>query len=186
MIFSIKIFVFIGVTAGFIYLHRHPLRNLRSHGFYRFFAWEIILIMILLNLDQWFTAPFSLHQITSWLLLLISAYLVIQGALLLHKVGRPSRDRIDDPALLGIEKTTELVMVGIYRYIRHPLYSSLLFLTWGVFFKRPSILGGCLAILATIFLTITTKLEEIENIRFFGVTYQNYMNQSKLFIPFIW
>ncbi len=29
------------------------------------------------------------------------------------------------------------------------------------------------------------KIEETENIRFFGDTYRNYMKQSKMFIPFL-
>ena len=34
----------------------------------------------------------------------------------------------ENAALLELEKTSRLVTVGLYRYIRHPLYSSLLFL----------------------------------------------------------
>jgi protein-S-isoprenylcysteine O-methyltransferase Ste14 len=51
----------------------------------------------------------------------------------------------------AIEKTTILVTTGAYRYIRHPLYSSLLFLAWGIFFKAPSWPGGLLALAATFF-----------------------------------
>jgi protein-S-isoprenylcysteine O-methyltransferase Ste14 len=76
-------------------------------------------------------------------------------------------------------------MVGAYKYIRHPLYSSLLFLAWGVFFKDPSWLGGILALAATIFLVVTAKVEEAEDIRFFGPAYQIYRKQTKMFIPFL-
>jgi protein-S-isoprenylcysteine O-methyltransferase Ste14 len=103
---------------------------------------------------------------------------------LLHQADKSDSQR-NDPSLMEFEKTTELVTTGIYRYIRHPLYSSLLFLTWGVFFKQPSWLGLCLAALATFFLTMTAKTEEAENIRFFGAAYQSYMKQSKMFIPFL-
>ena len=87
--------------------------------------------------------------------------------------------------LLDIEKTTELVTVGAYRYIRHPLYSSLLFLAWGAFFKNPSWVGIPLVLLAAFFLTMTAKVEETENVRYFGITYQNYMKNTKMFIPFL-
>jgi protein-S-isoprenylcysteine O-methyltransferase Ste14 len=87
--------------------------------------------------------------------------------------------------LFGIEKTTELVIAGAYRYIRHPLYGSLLFLAWGGFFKHPSWVGGTLAVIATFFLTVTAKIEEAENIGFFGAAYQSYMKQTKMFIPFV-
>jgi protein-S-isoprenylcysteine O-methyltransferase Ste14 len=54
-----------------------------------------------------------------------------------------------------------------------------------VFFKRPSWLGGGLAVIATVFLVATSKVEEAENIRFFGTAYQNHMKQTKMFIPFL-
>jgi protein-S-isoprenylcysteine O-methyltransferase Ste14 len=144
-----------------------------------------MLILILINLDVWFYQPFSLHQIISWLLLVASIYLVIHGVQLLRMVGRPDSERDNDPALIGFEKTTQLVQVGAYRYIRHPLYSSLLFLTWGAFFKQPSWAGILLAGLATLFLTMTAKIEERENTAFFGEVYQDYMKQTKMFIPFL-
>jgi protein-S-isoprenylcysteine O-methyltransferase Ste14 len=87
--------------------------------------------------------------------------------------------------MLDFEKTTSLVTTGAYRYIRHPLYSSLLFLTWGVFFKNPSWLGGLLGVMATSFLVATARIEEAEDIRFFGPAYRAYMNGTKMFVPFV-
>lgn len=100
-------------------------------------------------------------------------------------IGKPDTERRKDVPMLGLEKTTALVTVGVFKYIRHPLYSSLLFLGWGVFFKDPSWLGSALVLTATIFLVATAKVEEAENIRFFGSDYQTYMKQTKMFIPFL-
>jgi protein-S-isoprenylcysteine O-methyltransferase Ste14 len=58
-------------------------------------------------------------------------------------------------------------------------------LAWGAFFKNPSWLGVSLTVTATFFLTMTAKIEEVENTRFFGAAYQSYMKQSKMFIPFL-
>lgn len=179
-----KIIIFAVVSAVIVYSSWASLLNPRSHGFYRFFAWEAILVMILLNLDYWFDVPYSIPQIISWLLLSVCSFLVIHGALLLRSVGKPDRQR-KDPALMGIEKTTQLVTVGAYRYIRHPIYSSLLFLTWGVFFKHPSWAAILLAVVSTFFLTMTAKIEEAENISFFGTAYERYMEKTKMFIPYL-
>jgi protein-S-isoprenylcysteine O-methyltransferase Ste14 len=184
MTFQFKVVVFIVASVGIAWVSRSSLRNSRSHGFYRFFAWEAIVASILLNLDYWFYEPLSIHQIVSWLLLIISLFLLIHGFKLLHIVGKPDSKR-NDPSLIGIEKTTELVTVGAYRYIRHPLYSSLLFLAWGAFFKHPSGVGISLAVIITFFLIVTAKIEEAENIRFFGAAYQSYMKQTKMFIPLL-
>jgi protein-S-isoprenylcysteine O-methyltransferase Ste14 len=110
--------------------------------------------------------------------------MVVQGMLLLRQQGKPDPNR-DDPALIGLEKTTELVTIGIYQYIRHPLYSSLFFLTWGAFFKHLSWIGLVIGLIATVFLTITAKIEETENIKFFGENYKEYLEKTKMIVPLI-
>jgi protein-S-isoprenylcysteine O-methyltransferase Ste14 len=184
MTFLIKVIVFIVASAALAWLSRAPLRDLRSHGFYRFFAWEAIIVLVLLNFNYWFREPFSVHQIISWLLLIVCTFLVVHGALLLHRIGKPDSKR-DEPGLIGIEKTTELVTEGAYRYIRHPIYASGFYGAWGIFFKDPSWVGGLMALLTTFLFTMTAKTEEAENIRYFGSAYQDYVKQTKMFIPFL-
>ncbi|MCP4633809.1 MAG: isoprenylcysteine carboxylmethyltransferase family protein [candidate division Zixibacteria bacterium] len=184
MSFELKALIFILVSSGIIWLSRASLFKFKSRGLYRLITWEVILILILYNIDYWFLEPLCIRQITSWFLLSVSSFMVIYGAWLLHKVGKPNRKRKDE-GLIGIEKTTQLVTSGLYRYIRHPIYSSLLYGAWGVFLKHPSFTSACLTIMATFFLTVTAKTEEAENIRFFGNSYQDYMKQTKMFIPFI-
>lgn len=180
----IKVIVFVAASAGIAWLSRSAIRNVRSHGFPRFLAWESILAIILLNINHWFHDPCCLHQIVSWFMLTTSAYLVLHGAWLLRRFGVPDSGR-DDPSLIGIEKTTVLVTAGIYRYVRHPIYSSLLFLAWGVFFKSPSWAGLSLATIATVCLTVTARVEDIENIKYFGLPYRNQMKRTRMFIPFL-
>lgn len=179
-----KAAVFLAATAVLAYLSRASLRSPRSHGFYRFFAWEAILALILLNVEVWFHEPWSWNQMISWCLLLVSLILALHGVRLLRKIGAPDSRR-DDPHLVAFERTTTLVEVGAYRYIRHPLYSSLLFLAWGVFFKAPSWIGGLLAVASTSFLVATARVEEAEDIRFFGAAYERYKQRTKMFIPFV-
>jgi protein-S-isoprenylcysteine O-methyltransferase Ste14 len=180
----VKLICFLLGTAGLAYVSRASLAAPRSHGFYRFFAWEAILGLGLLNIDVWFRDPLSWHQLISWPLLVISALLVIVGVHLLKQKGTPDPQR-DDVPLVALEKTTTLVTTGAYGYIRHPLYSSLLFLAWGIFFKAPSWLGGLLAVLATLALVATARIEEAENLRFFGEAYREYMEQTRMFVPFL-
>ena len=183
MTLQLKAIIFIAASVPLAWLSRSPLRDVRSHGFYRFFAWEAILAVVLLNLDYWFHEPFAITQIASWLLLIVSGALVIYGVRSLRK-GKPDSTR-DDPLLIGIEKTTELVTVGAYRYIRHPIYSAGLFLAWGACFKHLSSVTVSLATMSTFFLTVTAKKEEAENARFFGAAYQSYMTKTKMFVPFL-
>jgi protein-S-isoprenylcysteine O-methyltransferase Ste14 len=178
----LKIIFFVAASLPLIYVSRASLKKPGSHGFYRFFAWEAILALVMLNLDVWFVDPFSWHQLISWLLLLVSILLLIQGVNLLKEIGQPDSARTD-PSLLNFEKTTRLVTTGIYGYIRHPLYSSLLFLAWGTFFKDINMTGGVLVLISTIFLVATARADEMECIRYFGVEYETYRKRTKMFIP---
>ena len=180
----VKVTLLVAGTLVLAYVSRASLASPRSHGFFRFFAWEAILALALLNVGVWFREPFAWCQIISWTLLLSSLFLVIHGVHLLRVIGQPSDQRQETP-LVAFEKTTALVTVGAYRYIRHPLHSSLLFLTWGIFFKDPSWPGGLLALAASRFLVVTPRAEEAEDRRFFGETYQEYMQETKMFIPFL-
>ncbi|MFH1372187.1 MAG: isoprenylcysteine carboxylmethyltransferase family protein [bacterium] len=184
MSFHLKLIVFVVASGAITWVSWRPLRDLRSHGFYRFFAFEAILLLILLNLDYWFNEPLSYRQLVSWLLLAVSLFLVVHSALLLRRLGRLNRER-RDPSLIGIEKTTELVTTGAYCYIRHPMYSSGVVGIWGVFLKHPSWLGVCLAVLTVFFFYLTARMEEAENISFFGDTYRDYMKRTKMFVPFL-
>ena len=179
-----KVILFVLATIGITWVSRLSLRDVQFHGFYRFFAWETILILFLVNMNYWFVDPFSLRQIISWSFLIVSLVLIYQGVQLFRRKGRLDQER-SDPALVGIEKTTELVTTGVYHYIRHPFYSSLLFLGWGILLKNVNWIGILLAGLTTILLIITARKEEIENIQFFGENYQEYMKRTKMFVPFI-
>ena len=181
-----KIAVFILFTLILVYISRASLSDRRSHGFYRFFAWESIAALLLLNLDGWFLDPWAWYQLISWFLLIVCILPLVLGARALTARGKPVGQREGEPQLLAFEKTSALVTKGIYRYIRHPLYSSLLFLTWGIFFKSPAdLLGALLALAATLFLVATARADEAECTRFFGPAYQDYMKQTRMFVPFV-
>lgn len=164
------------VSTGIVYLSWDSLSNPRSHGFYRFFAFESILILILVNVDNWFMSPLSFLQIISWILLLTSAVLAVHGFYMIEKFGQPNGN---------IENTTNLVKSGVYKYIRHPLYASLILFSLGVYFKNPTLYNSSLVIAIIAFLITTARLEEREALQRFGEAYRDYMKPTKMFIPYI-
>ena len=182
---TFQLAAFAALSVPIIYVSRASLRAPGSHGFYRFFAWELIVALVLLNVGVWFRDPFCWHQVVSWILLFVCFVPLVFGVRSLTTRGKPVARREGDASLLAFEKTSTLVTTGIYRYIRHPLYSSLLILAWGVFFKDPSWLGGLLALAATLALIATAKADEAECIHFFGPAYRDYMQQTRMFVPFL-
>jgi protein-S-isoprenylcysteine O-methyltransferase Ste14 len=148
----------------------------RYHGIARFFAFESVFILVLLNLKIWFVNPFSLQQIISWVLLTISAYAVITGYLLLKRKGKPDSN---------FENTSLLVKSGIYGYIRHPLYLSVFLFGTGVMLKDPGLIQLILGTINLIAVYFTARIEEKEMIAKFGDEYKEYMKETKMFIPFV-
>lgn len=171
------VILFILISVPILYISWPSLRNASSHGFYRFFAFETALLLGLLNLDVWFLDPLSLSQIASWVLLILSLFLAVHGFYMLKAIGKPSGK---------IEETTHLVTQGAYRYIRHPLYASLLYFGLGAFLKNPSWVGFGLLLGLLAFLTATARTEEIENLERFGEPYRDYIIRTKMFVPFLW
>jgi len=176
--------IFTVLSIPVIIISWRTLFDLRSHGFYRFLSWECILWLFACNYRYWFVDPFSVRQVFSWIFLFISIYAVIAGAVLLKRRGRPGRASTQK-ALYSFEKTSQLVDKGIFRYIRHPLYSSLLFLTWGIFLKNTTIVLLIISILSSVFLFITALIDEKECIDYFGDEYRLYIKRTRMFIPFL-
>ncbi len=179
-----KLIIFLAASVALIRVSRPSLHSYRTHGFYRFFAWESIVILILFNIDSWFRNFFSLRMIIAESCLALSLFLAIYGFAWLRSAGKPDEHRTD-PTLFWIEKTTVLVTIGAYKYVRHPLITSLLFLIAGVLLKEPSLTAGVLAAAAASCLIIAAKVEEKENLDFFGSAYAEYMKRTKMFIPFV-
>jgi len=183
-----RILLFAVLSAVLAYVSRGSLAHLRYHGFHRFLAWEFILALFLINfisVEQWFGDPFSLRQVCSAFLLTASIIPAILGLRDLRAMGRPDSKSSDDRSLFSIEKTTRLVTTGVYRHVRHPVYSSLLLLAWGVFLKKPSWSATVLALCATAALIVTAKIEEAENCLRFGDEYRAYRRHTKMFVPFV-
>ncbi len=171
-------------ALGALVLSRRSLARPSSHGFFRLLAFLAILALIPVNVPWWFHRPFGPRQILSWVLLFGAIYPALAGVLLLRRVGRPSAPA-PDSALFGFENTSSLVTTGIYRYIRHPMYASLLYLAWGAALKTLSPLSVVLALVASAALVATATVEERENLARFGDAYRDYRRTTRLFVPFL-
>lgn len=171
-------------TAANLWFSRRALRVPGGHGFYRFFAWEGILCLIILNHQPWGQDPYSPHQFASWLLMLLSIALVFYGARQLVSRGQAADER-GDPSLYEFEKTTRLVTSGIYAHIRHPMYASLLALVWAAYLQDPNIVGTLIAAFATLSLQLTALADERECLAYFGAEYEAYMRRTRRFIPWL-
>lgn len=173
------------VSSALLYVSRGSIARPRSHGFYRFFAVECIFGLIWINLPVWGDDPLRVpSQAMAVLLLATSVWLPLHAVRRLRRLGRPSSAR-KDGTLIGFEKTTRLVTTGAFRYIRHPMYTALMCLAWGVFLQRFTWLALLLVLASTALLFVTARREETECIEHFGDAYRDYMRRTRRFVPFL-
>ncbi len=116
------------------------------------------------------------HKFIGILFLIVGATIGVL-ALKKHKVGnfniRPD-----------IKEHCELVTDGIYKYIRHPMYLSVLTMMFGVLILYFSLYELILYIFLV--LTLITKLSYEESLWIsHSLEYEDYKKQTKKIIPFI-
>jgi protein-S-isoprenylcysteine O-methyltransferase Ste14 len=153
------------------------IKHRRYHGIARFFSFESIFILVLLNYRVWFLKPLSPLQLLSWILLFSSVWFVLAGYFQLRNIGKPQGG--------NFENTTVLVKKGLYKYIRHPLYLSLFLLGTGVLLKNTGTYQLVLGAVNLFAVYLTARIEESEMVTRFGDEYRVYMKETKMFIPFV-
>lgn len=148
----------------------------RNHGVARFFSFESILLLCLLNAPRWSGGQPSPARTASWVFLWVSVLLALWAFAALIGMGKPKGD---------LENTTRLVTSGLYGVLRHPMYASLLYLGTGIWLKGVDAATSGLAVLNAASLCFTAWFEEREMLSKFGWEYRAYMGRTKRFIPFV-
>jgi protein-S-isoprenylcysteine O-methyltransferase Ste14 len=81
--------------------------------------------------------------------------------------------------------TGSLVTTGIYRYIRHPQYTGLLLLSFGMMVEWATLPLLLLYPVMVVMYVRLAKREEADMLEEFGDEYRNYRETTKMFIPYI-
>jgi protein-S-isoprenylcysteine O-methyltransferase Ste14 len=94
----------------------------------------------------------------------------------------------DWKSFVGIseEKIYALVIAGMNKYVRHPLYSGTMLFVAGYFIWQPYFKNLLLMFLMWIYLAIGIFYEEKKLVNLYGNVYKNYQKRVKKMIPFIW
>jgi protein-S-isoprenylcysteine O-methyltransferase Ste14 len=79
-----------------------------------------------------------------------------------------------------------LVTSGPYRYVRHPIYTSMILMFIGTILYYGSLFVSIFLIILTIDFVLRTKKEEKIMIRLFGEKYMDYMKRTKRLIPLVY
>jgi protein-S-isoprenylcysteine O-methyltransferase Ste14 len=116
-------------------------------------------------------------------------YLMMAGqlaALLMLLIGVLQTDTlafIGIRQIVGNEAPGKLVTGGLYRYMRHPLYTAGLLFIWLT--PTMTINRLTLYLCLTVYILIGAYFEERKLLREFGQEYQNYKARTPMLIPFL-
>lgn len=78
----------------------------------------------------------------------------------------------------------QLVTFGIYRWIRHPMYTSFLICCFGLMLSNPHLLSQLIMLVLFIDLMLKAKLEEALLTQRY-TEYNNYQKNTGRFLPFL-
>ncbi len=84
-----------------------------------------------------------------------------------------------------IKHGCEMVNSGPYRFVRHPMYTSVLFMMFGVFIAAPTLLE--FGFLAGLFVVLSAKALREERLWCdHHQGYSAYKSETRMFIPILW
>ena len=83
-----------------------------------------------------------------------------------------------------MRENAKLVTTGIYRYIRHPMYLSVITMMLAFFVSTPTVIESILFVGLIVVLVLKAKREESLWLNH-NEKYERYKEQTKLFIPYV-
>ena len=178
----LQIMIFFVVGIGIAALSWRTFSDTRSYRFFRFISFETLLALIILTAPSLVRIGLSPGSVIAGMLLLTAFVLGATSLLLLVRARTSPPLRRRQPGSSGAQAPS-LVTRGPFHYIRHPIYTSILLLGWGLTAKHFTFFSILLALALTGLLLVTARAEELENLERFGEEYDRYMERTKLFFP---
>ena len=113
------------------------------------------------------------------------AYLLISAGLILLYLAF---NAFDGAEFLGLKREIkpELVLSGMYRYVRHPLYFATIILILGLFLLVPTQKMLLVLLISYSYILIGYRLEERKLVAVFGEEYREYQKKVKALIPYLY
>ena len=82
-----------------------------------------------------------------------------------------------------VKTGNQLIVTGIHRYVRHPLYAGTFLFLWGLFILMPLASLLISNFIITVYTLIGIRFEEEKLIREFGLPYEEYKKRVPKIIP---
>ncbi len=138
----------------------------------------ILVLVQLLGLDIWPWSNNLVLQLTGFSAILVATLI---GVVARHNIGA----NWSHAAEYQIKKGHQLVDTGVYRYIRHPIYSSITLSILGTELLVGSQLFFVFMVALPLVSYLQAKQEEALLLKTFGQSYKKYMHKTKMFVPYL-
>ena len=158
----------------------------RAPGFRWTFLWMVIVIILVShflpkkNIPHFniiVSASSSFPQIAGLVLTIIGLFIAIIARKMLADNWSSN---------VELKKDHTLITTGIYKYVRHPIYTGIIFMGIGTIAVVQSIITVFFYVIVTVFLIYKFKKEEQLLLKHFPKEYPEYMKKTKALIPFIY
>lgn len=123
------------------------------------------------------SGPFLPESIATLVLYILSG---IVGAFALASMRR-SKLRVSP----RVHPEATLITTGIYRFIRHPMYLAVILGALGMLVNQVTLLRGAIFLILIVDLVLKLMYEETILQKKFGAQYVNYVQNSKVLIPYL-
>jgi protein-S-isoprenylcysteine O-methyltransferase Ste14 len=153
--------------------------------------WRVVAVLtaiLLIRFDksgsQYFVSLFRLFFQSSFSLIIPGSVLTIFG--LLGAIWARAYLGRNWSGYATYKEHQELVTTGPYRFVRHPIYTSMMLMFLGTILYYGSLFISIIFVVVAISFILRVKKEEEIMIKLFGKQYAGYMNRTKRWIPWIY
>ena len=144
----------------------------------------LVLVVLLLLIHYHFSAIETILFSPHWILKIISGILSLSGfVVIVVSLWTNLLAATGISLLLGIDTQQGFSQDGLHRYVRHPLYTGVLFFLWGVFFGYPYQNNLVSAVCFTIFLGVGIYFLEKKLLVQYGDEYRAYQKRVPRVLP---
>lgn len=174
------------VLAGQAFKKQMQLGMGRLYRHYRL-LYSIFAFVTLVGIFYFQAETESFHLYTSSIFsYLTGCFFVLAGALLMMIcIAKYFINLSGIRSLKEKNASNELVITGVHRYVRHPLYLGTFVFIWGLFFLFPLLSLMIANVIITLYTLFAIRLEEDKLIMEFGESYRVYRHSVPMILPFL-